>query len=203
MPAAVPAGVPAKLLARRPDLVAAEHRLSAAGANVRQAKSSLYPQISLTASTGTSTSDLSELVSGDSLIWALGSNLMQPVFQGGRLRQNVKMQRTHFKAAEAGFRSAVLNALGEVENALDSEAHLAVMDESLGEAHKQSQAAAQIALERYDRGLENIITLLEARRRAIDAESRWWSVRRLRLENRINLHLALGGGFEPIKKHAI
>ncbi len=203
MPAAVPAGVPAKLLARRPDLVAAEHRLEAAGASVRQAKASLYPQISLTASTGTSTSELSELVSGDSLIWTVGSNLMQPVFQGGRLRQNVKMQRANFKAAEAQFRSAVLNALGEVENALGAETHLAVMDESLAEAHKQSQAAAQIALERYDRGLENIITLLEARRRAIDAESRWWTVRRLRLDNRINLHLALGGGFEPIKKHGI
>ena len=131
MPAAVPAGVPAKLLARRPDLVAAEHRLEAAGASGRQAKASLYPQISLTASTGTSTSELSELVSGDSLIWTVGSNLMQPVFQGGRLRQNVKMQRANFKAAEAQFRSAVLNALGEVENALGAETHLAVMDLSL------------------------------------------------------------------------
>jgi len=203
IPQAVPAGVPAKLLARRPDLVAAEYRLSAAGANIQQAKASLYPQISLTASTGTSTSDLSKLVSGDSVIWTLGSNLMQPVFQGGRLRQNIRMQRANFKAAEAQFRFAVLNALGEVENALDAEAHLVVMDESLGEAHKQSQAAAQIAQERYDRGLENIITLLEARRRAIEAESRWWSVRRLRLDNRINLHLALGGGFEPINKHGI
>ncbi|HCV99455.1 MAG TPA: transporter [Verrucomicrobiales bacterium] len=198
MPAAVPAGVPAKLLARRPDLVAAEHRLSAARASVRQAKAALYPQISLTASSGTSTSDLSDLVSGDSVIWTVGANLMQPVFQGGRLRQKVNMQSFKFNAAEAGFRSAVLNALGEVENALDAESHLAVMDESLGEAHKQSQAAAQIAQERYDRGLENIITLLEARRRAIDAESRWWSVRRLRLDNRINLHLALGGGFKTI-----
>jgi len=203
MPPTIPAGVPAKLLARRPDLVAAEHRLRAAGANVSQAKASLYPQISLTASTGTSTSDLSELVSGNSVIWTLGSNLMQPVFQGGRLRQNIKMQRANFKAAESGFRSALLNALGEVENALDAETHLAAMDEALAEAHKQSQAAAQIAQERYDRGLENIITLLEARRRAIEAESRWWSVLRLRLDNRINLHLALGGGFELIKKHGI
>ena len=128
---AVPASVPAKLLARRPDLVAAEHRLNAAGANVSQAKASLYPQISLTASTGTSTSDLSNLVSGDSLIWTVGANLMQPVFQGGRLRQNVKMQRANFKAMESGFRSAVLNALSEVENAFRCRAHLAVMDESL------------------------------------------------------------------------
>ncbi len=198
---AIPAGIPAELLSRRPDLVAAAHRLQAAGANVRKAKASLYPQISLTASTGTSSSELSELISGDSLIWTIGSNLAQPVFQGGRLRQNVKIQQAHLKLAESTFRSAVLAALSEVENALDSETHLAVMDTSLGEAKKQSEAAAQIAQERYDRGLENIITLLEARRRAINAESRWWLVRRRRLDNRINLHLALGGGFELMNDH--
>ena len=73
-----------------------------------------------------------------------------------------------------------------------------MMDESLGEAHKQSQAAAQIALERYDRGWKTSSPCLK-RGGARSMPSRWWSVRRLRLDNRINLHLALGGGFEPIK----
>ena len=75
------------------------------------------------------------------------------------------------------------------------------MDTSLEEANKQSKAAANIAQERYDQGLENIITLLEARRRSIEAESRWWLIRRQRIDNRINLHLALGGGFEPTKDY--
>ncbi len=92
----------------------------------------------------------------------------------------------------------MLKAMGEVENALDAEQQLAVMDEALGVAYEQSQAAAQIAQERYDLGLDNIIKLLETRRRAINAESRWWAARRRRLENRINLHLALGGGFESM-----
>ena len=196
IPSTIPVGIPAKILSRRPDIVAAEQNLKAAGANVQQAKASLYPQISLTSSTGTSTSDLSDLVSGDSLIWNIGANIMQPLFQGGRLRQNIKIQQANLKAAESNFRSVFISALGEVENALDSEVQLVIMDTSLEEANEQSKAAANIAQERYDQGLENIITLLEARRRSIEAESRWWSIRRQRIDNRINLHLALGGDFK-------
>ena len=201
MPSTIPVGIPAEILSRRPDIVAAEQNLNAAGANFQQAKASLYPQISLTSSTGTSTSELSDLVSGDSLIWNIGANIMQPLFQGGRLRQNVKIQQANLKAAESNFRSVFINALNEVENALDAEVQLEIMDTSLEEANKQSKAAANIAQERYDQGLENIITLLEARRRSIEAESRWWLIRRQRIDNRINLHLALGGGFEPTKDY--
>ena len=201
MPSTIPVGIPAEILSRRPDIVAAEQNLNAAGANFQQAKASLYPQISLTSSTGTSTSELSDLVSGDSLIWNIGVNIVQPLFQGGRLRQNVKIQQANLKAAESNFRSVFINALNEVENALDAEVQLEIMDTSLEEANKQSKAAANIAQERYDQGLENIITLLEARRRSIEAESRWWLIRRQRIDNRINLHLALGGGFEPTKDY--
>ena len=195
---AIPSGVPAQILSRRPDLVAAEQRLFATGASLTQAEASLYPQISLTGSGGTSTSELSGLLSGDSVVWGVAANLTQPVFQGGRLRANVRLQKANLRAAEESFRSTMLKAMGEVENALDAEQQLAVMDEALGVAYEQSQAAAQIAQERYDLGLDNIIKLLEARRRAINAESRWWAARRRRLENRVNLHLALGGGFESM-----
>ena len=198
VPPAIPSGVPAQILSRRPDLVAAEQRLFATGASLTQAEASLYPQISLTGSGGTSTSELSGLLSGDSVVWGVAANLTQPVFQGGRLRANVRLQKANLRAAEESFRSTMLKAMGEVENALDAEQQLAVMDEALGVAYEQSQAAAQIAQERYDLGLDNIIKLLEARRRAISAEGLWWTARRRRLENRVNLHLALGGGFESM-----
>ena len=201
LPPAIPAGVPAQILSQRPDLVAAEERLFATGASLTQAKASLYPQISMTGSSGTSTSELSGLLSSDSVVWNVAANLTQPLFQAGRLRVNVRLQRANLKAAEESFRSTVLKAMGEVENALDAEQQLAAMDEALGVAYEQSQAAAQIAKERYSRGLENIITLLEARRRSISAESQWWAARRRRLENRVNLHLALGGGFETLKRN--
>ncbi|MDP6306115.1 MAG: efflux transporter outer membrane subunit [Verrucomicrobiota bacterium] len=199
LPAAIPAGVPAEILSRRPDLVAAEQRLFATGATLAQAKATLYPQISLTASGGTSTSELDGLLSGDSVVWNVASNLTQPVFQAGRLRANVRLQRANLKAAEESFRSTMLNAMGEVENALDAAQQLAAMDAALGTAYEQSQAAAQTAQERYDHGLGSLIVLLEARRRAVTAESRWWAARRRQLENRVNLHLALGGGFETLK----
>ena len=201
LPPAIPAGIPAQILSQRPDLVAAEQRLFATGASLIQAKASLYPQISMTGSSGTSTSELSGLLSSDSVVWNVAANLTQPVFQAGRLRANVRLQRANLKAAEESFRSTMLKAMGEVENALDAEQQLTVMDEALGVAYEQSQAAAQITQERYDRGIENIITLLEARRRAISAESRWWATRRRRLENRVNLHLALGGGFESMNNN--
>jgi NodT family efflux transporter outer membrane factor (OMF) lipoprotein len=201
LPPAIPAGIPAQILSQRPDLVAAEQRLFATGASLIQAKASLYPQISMTGSSGTSTSELSGLLSSDSVVWNVAANLTQPVFQAGRLRANVRLQRANLKAAEESFRSTMLKAMGEVENALDAEQQLTVVDEALGVAYEQSQAAAQITQERYDRGIENIITLLEARRRAISAESRWWAARRRRLENRVNLHLALGGGFESMNNN--
>ncbi|MED6313685.1 MAG: hypothetical protein VX704_01470, partial [Verrucomicrobiota bacterium] len=96
-----------------------------------------------------------------------------------------------------------LKALGEVENALDTGRQLAAMDLALSTAYEQSKAAAQTAQDRYNSGLGNLIILLETQRRAITAESQWWAARRRQLENRINLHLALGGGFEPTKKHGI
>ena len=203
MPPAIPVGVPVEILSRRPDLVAAEQRLFATGASLTQAKGSLYPQISLTGSGGTSTSELSGLLSGDSVVWNVAANLTQPVFQAGRLRAKVRLQRANLKAAEEAFRSTMLKAMGEVENALDAGQQLATMDEALGIAYEQSHAAEQFAQERYDRGLTTVITLLETQRRAISAESQWWTVRRRRLENRINLHLALGGGFESMNNNGI
>ena len=103
VPPAIPSGVPAQILSRRPDLVAAEQRLFATGASLTQAEASLYPQISLTGSGGTSTSELSGLLSGDSVVWGVAANLTQPVFQGGRLRANVRLQKANLRAAEESF----------------------------------------------------------------------------------------------------
>ena len=170
VPSAIPVGIPAEILSRRPDLVGAEQRLLATGASLTQAEASLYPQISLTGSSGSSTSELSGLLSGDSGVWNLAANMTQPVFQAGRLRNNIRLQKANLKAAEESFRSTMFKAMGEVENALDAGQQLAVMEEALSVAYKQSKAASQITQERYNRGLENIITLLDARRRAISAE---------------------------------
>jgi outer membrane protein TolC len=100
-------------------------------------------------------------------------------------------------AAEAAenYESLILTAYQEVESALAAENYLASQETALEGATKQSQAARDLAEQRYRLGLADIITLLSSQRAALNAESQLLAVRRMRLENRVNLHLALGGGF--------
>jgi NodT family efflux transporter outer membrane factor (OMF) lipoprotein len=191
----VPAGLPADLVARRPDLVAAERRLAAAGARVSEARRSLYPRISLTGSGGTSSNELGDLLKGDFTVWSVVGNIVAPLFQGGRLRAQVDLAESQSRRAVALYAQSVLRAYGEVEAALTAEGLLKKRQNALETAAEQALAARRLAEERYATGLANVITMLDAQRRAYDAESQLLAVRRQRLENRIDLHLALGGGF--------
>jgi NodT family efflux transporter outer membrane factor (OMF) lipoprotein len=192
----VPAGIPANLIARRPDLVAAERRLASADESLTSAKRALYPRFSLTASGGTSTADLKNIVNGDFGIWSLAGNLMQPIFQGGRLRANIDFNDAQTKRAMAEYEQAVLNALAEVENALTNEYYLAERENALKKASEQSLGARNLAEIQYSRGVSDFLTMLESARSAFDTESRYINARRERLDARIDLYLALGGGFD-------
>ena len=192
----VPPGLPADLLGRRPDLVAAERRLVAADARLSEARRSLYPRISLTASGGRSSAELSDLLKGDFGVWSLVSNLTQPLLQGGRLRAGVDLAEADREQAVARFAQQVLLACGEVESALGADTYLTRQESALQRAAEEALAARRLARERYDRGLANLVALLEAQRRAYDAESQLATVRRQRLDNRTDLHLALGGDID-------
>ncbi len=195
VPEEVPAGLPADLVGRRPDLVGAERRLAASYARLKQARRALYPRISLTASGGTASNDLNDLLKGDFSVWNIVGNIVQPLFQGGRLRGGIDLARSQSDQALALYAQSVLAAFADVERALSAERFLAHRQEALEEATEQALAARRLAEERYAGGLTDLITMLDAQRRAYDAESRLLSVRRLRLDARIDLHLALGGGF--------
>jgi NodT family efflux transporter outer membrane factor (OMF) lipoprotein len=192
----VPVGIPANIIARRPDLVAAERRLTSADMSLKSAERSLYPRISLTASGGTSTADLKNLINGDFGIWTLAGNLMQPLFQGGRLRANIDFNDAQTKMAMAEYEKAVLNALAEVENALTNEYYLSEREKALKKAAEQSLGARNLAEIQYSRGVSDFLTMLESTRSAFDTESRYINARRERLDARIDLYLALGGGFD-------
>lgn len=192
---AVPAGLPANLIARRPDLISAERSLAASHARVQAARRALYPRISLTASGGTSTDDLSNLLNGDYAVWNLIGNIVQPLFQGGRLRANVDLSKSQETADLALFAQTVLTAYAEVENGLTDVSILASRQKALEAAVEQSTAARRLSEERYASGLTDLITMLSAQRAAYAAESQLLTVKRLRLDAQINLHLALGGGF--------
>ncbi len=201
-PAAVPSGLPADLVARRPDLAAAERRLVAADQRLLGARAALYPRLSLTASGGTSSNQLGDLVKGDFSVWSLVGNLVAPLLQGGRLRAGVDVAQAGIDEATAVYVGTALRAYAEVESALAAETLLADQVGQLEAAAEQSGAAERLANERYRNGLEGYVTVLEAQRRTFDAESALLAARRQRLDNRVDLYLALGGGFHVDRTYA-
>jgi outer membrane protein TolC len=191
----VPEGLPATLVSRRPDLVAAEYRLAATDARLVQARAALYPSLRLTGSGGSTSTELGDLLDGNFSVWSLAGGLLQPIFQGGRLRAGVDLAESGTAQALAAYANVLLNAYGEVESTLTSESILSRRESALAVATDQAVAARRLAEDRYDAGLEDIVTVLDAQRRALSAESQLLLVRRSRLENRVDLYLALGGGF--------
>ncbi len=191
----VPAGLPAQLLVRRPDLSAAERRLAAAGARVYVARAELLPRISLTGSYGTSSADLSKVLDQKLDVWTIAGNLLQPVFQGGRLRAQVDLARAREQELLADYASSTLRAFSEVESLLADEGYLARRTQALAAAAENAQASRRLSEERYLQGLEDYTTVLSAQRSSFDAQSALIQARRERMDARIDLYLALGGGF--------
>lgn len=197
-PPAPPAGLPATLLERRPDIQAAMARLQGADYRTVAARRALLPNISLTGSYGTTSSDLGDLLSGNFSVWSIAGQLVQPIFQGGRLRAQVKLSEAQAREAYEAYAETVLRALSEVEAALAADAQIAAREEALRLAAQAAEESTRIALDRYSEGTDPFLVVLESQQRALDARSAWIAARRARLDNRIDLHLALGGGFsEP------
>lgn len=191
----IPAGLPAEILARRPDIMAAERRLAGRYAGIHSAKAAMLPQISLTASRGTTTDEVANLLNGDFSVWNLVGNILQPIFQAGRLRANLDLAKTNKDMAIAQYGLSVLNAFAEVESALTSERLLADREAALEIATEQALAARKLAEDQYASGIRGFITMLDTQRSAYDTESQLLAVRRERLAARVDLHLALGGNF--------
>ena len=118
--------------------MAAERRLAAADQRLWESKAALFPQISLSGSTGTSTAELRDVVDTDFSVWTLAGNLAQPIFQGGRLLAGVDVSKAQVKEATFSFVSTALQAFGEVEFGLTSEAILKQREEHTMEAAAQS-----------------------------------------------------------------
>ena len=199
MPSAVPAGVPANLVGRRPDLVAAERQVAASEARLRVARRELLPTFSLTVNTGTATDALRDLLSGDFAVWSLVGNVLAPLWQGGKLRAQVSRAEAQVAEVLASYVNTALTAYSEVETALAAEEYLAERVDHVTTSVEQARAAERLADERYRTGLDSYITVLDSQRSAFQAESELIAARRLRLENRVDLYLALGGGFEQLE----
>ena len=192
---ALPAGLPSEPLRRRPDLRAAERRVAAAGCRVDAAEAALYPRLSLTASGGTQSLDLEDLVDTDFRIWSLGANLLEPLFRGGALRAEVERQQARRAEAFANYGNTVLTAFAEVEDILNSKVELVIQRDGLVDAAKHARYARDLARERWQLGLTDFLSVADGQRRAFLTESARLQADLQLIENRIDLLLALGGSF--------
>ena len=190
------AGVPASLLSRRPDILAAERQLRASGFNLESAQRSLLPSINLTTGIGTASTELRNLLNGNFGFWSLGGSILQPIFQGGRLRANVRLNEALQQEAANAYANIALTAFSEVETALSVQAKIKRRQTALCSAAQSAKEAERISFNRYRQGIEPYLTVLESQQRTLNAASACISARLAGLNNYIDLQLALGGGFE-------
>ncbi len=192
----VPGGLPSTLLDRRPDLRAAELRLHAAVAQVGQAKAALYPRISLTAGTGFTSRDLADLGKSGTDVWSLVGNLVMPLINRGATKSQYEAARARAAEAASQYRATVLTAFAEVENALELDSLLARQVADLAAAAQAAEAAADLSRQRYRDGLDNLLMMLEAERRALNTAGQLLTARRQRVAARVDLIVALGGPWD-------
>ena len=191
-----PAGVPADLISRRPDVAGAERRLAASREFTAAARRARYPSFRLTSAVGTSTDRLRQLVNGDFSVWSLLANLAAPVFSGGRIRAAIRREEAADREATAAYAAAALTAYQEVEAGLAAEEALREMEVEAAAALAAERRSLRRAREGWRNGFVARGEVFRAEGAAGRAESRLLARARARLDNRVNLYLALGGGFE-------
>lgn len=197
VPARAPAGLPSELLLRRPDVQAAERRFAAQGDRVREARLAVFPRFTLTGSGGTSTDDLREILNSDFGVWSLAGQVVQPIIAAGQIRAEYARRQAEEQQSLRQLQAAVLQAFLEVETTLGADHWLALQEQALGRTVELAREADSEARANFRDGTGDILTVFEAQGRLLDARSQLISVRRARLDNRIDLHLALGGDFSP------
>jgi outer membrane protein, multidrug efflux system len=194
----LPVGLPADLLRSRPDIAAAELVYKAALQDIGAARANLLPGLSLAASLSFQSTDASELFNVDDYIAGLIASLVQPVFQGGRLRAQLKVEQSEAKELATAYARTALNALSEVEIALAQQAGLLRELEKSRESLEIAVLSNQLAQNRYRQGLQPLLTVLETQRSLNNAQLNVILTEQSLMEARINLHLSLGGTwFEP------
>jgi multidrug efflux system outer membrane protein len=196
LPTAIPSGLPSELLERRPDVRAAERRVAAAFHRTTEAQAARLPRIALTASASSVSSDLFFMKERDNPVWSVGGTLMAPIFTGGALAAQVDVRTAEQKAAVADYGRIGSRAFGEVEAALATAFNLESREQVLYRAVLANERALGQARVRYEVGSGDL-RLVQQQQLALHAtRTSLVRVQAERLIQRVNLHLALGGGFE-------
>jgi NodT family efflux transporter outer membrane factor (OMF) lipoprotein len=193
----VPVGLPSELLERRPDVIAAERRVAAAFHRVTEAKAARLPKIALTASVTSVSSDLFVLKNHSNPVASLGANLVAPIFNGYALEAQVEIRTAEQKIAVMDYGRVALRAFGEVEGALAAGFAADEREGILARSVSSNARAVELAQIRYRVGSGDVRAVLQQNIALYGVRTALVRVQTERLVQRVNLHLALGGGFGP------
>ncbi len=190
-----PAGLPSDVLLQRPDIMAAEHQLLAANANIGAARAAFFPSITLTGSIGSGSGELSNLFDSGTRVWSFLPKITLPIFQGGKLRANLAVANADRDIALAQYEKAIQSGFRETSDALALNVSL---DEQVSAQQRlvdAAETANRLSQARYDAGLDSFVTLLDARRTAYSAQQTRLQTELAQQTNRITLYKVLGGGW--------
>ena len=187
-------GLPSDLLTQRPDIVAAEHQLKAANANIGAARAAFFPRIALTSSLGTASAELDGLFAAGSLAWIFSPSISLPIFDGGRRHNNLSLAETRRDLAVANYEKTVQVAFRDVSDALSARHWLSQQVAIARSALATQSERARLSQLRYDSGAAPYLDVLDAQRDLLAAEQQLVQTRRALLSSRVSLYAALGGG---------
>jgi NodT family efflux transporter outer membrane factor (OMF) lipoprotein len=196
VPKQIPIGLPSDLLRRRPDVRRAEAAAHAATARVGVAVADLFPRFSLTGSLGLQGDRINSLGDARNYFWSLGPSVSWPLFDAGRIRSNINVRTATQEEALLSYRSTILVALQDVENALVAYTNEQERRQSLIESVQQNRQAVDLSLKLYSQGNEEFLNVLNAQRSLLAAEGALADSDRTIVANLIALYKALGGGWE-------
>lgn len=194
----LPAGLSSDLLLNRPDIIAAEHNLRQANANIGAARAAFFPSISLTGTLGLSSGELSNLLQGANRVWNTGASLAVPIFNWGSIKGNLDAAKIEQQKKLVAYESAVETAFNDVANALVARAALNSQYDSNAAQNKASSETLRLTRLRYQHGVSSVLDLLDAERSSYNANSALLATEFSLMENLADLYKVLGGG---LKRH--
>ena len=187
-------GLPSALLLERPDILAAEHQLRAANANIGAARAAFFPRVALTASLGTASAELDGLFANGSTAWQFSPTLSLPLFDGGRRKNNLSLAETRRDLAIASYEKSVQTAFRDVADALSARLWQARQLGIGEEALRIQTQRARLSRLRYDSGASAFLEVLDAEREQLVSEQQVVQLRRALRSSQVSLYAALGGG---------
>ena len=193
---AVPAGLPSDLLARRPDIRAAEQRLKAANANIGAARAAFFPRISLTAAIGSTSPSLGGLFDSGTGTWSFAPQLVLPIFDAGRNRANLTLSEVRKNIAVADYEKTIQTAFREVADALAARDYLGEQVAAQRAVQEAQADRLKLSQLRFDNGVASSLDVLDAQRELFSAQQSLVQARLQRTTSAVDLYRALGGGIK-------